>query len=58
MAFFFFEEIDRGGGDGFVYVSTTEAGAVGPVPIAFNDHRATAAGAGARESGVHEGKPF
>ena len=47
VAFFFFHEVDRGSGHGFVDVAAAEAGAVGAVPIAFDDHRAAAAGAGA-----------
>jgi hypothetical protein len=58
MAFFFFEEVDRGGGDCFVYVAAAEAGAVCAVPIAFDNHGATAAGACAREVGVHAGRSF
>lgn len=53
MAFFFFEKIDRRGGYCLMDVSTAEAGAVCPVPVALDDHRSATAGARAREVGVH-----
>ena len=46
-------QIDGGRRYGFVYVTTADAGAVGAVPVALDDHRAFAAGADPRESGLH-----
>ena len=49
------QEVDRRCGDCLMYVSAAEAGAVCAVPIAFDDHGATAAGAGSWERRVHAG---
>lgn len=53
VAFFFFEKIDRGSGYCLMDVATAEAGAVCPVPVALDDHRAAAPGTRTREVGVH-----
>jgi hypothetical protein len=46
MSFVFVQEVDGRSGNGFVYVSAAEAGAVCAVPVSLDDHGAAAAGAG------------
>ena len=53
MPLFLVQQVNRWCRDGFVDVAAAQAGAICPIPVSFDNHRSTAARAGAGQRVVH-----